>query len=220
MSFAELSIEELLYRLSAREPAPGGGTAAAAAVAMGAALCAMAGRFSPQFLERWPESVAEAEGRRDRALELAENDAEAYAGVLDARRSPPGPAKDELVAGALSRAADVPLELARLGLGVVEAARALSREGNRNLRGDALTAASLGAAGVRAAAELVRINLAASPSDERLSLARELDERAAAAAAQAFDGDGPAGGGQVVPPAIESNESEPDSDREERAPWT
>ena len=88
----------------------------------------------------------------------------------------------------------MPLSIAGIGAEVAGIAARLAEEGNPNLRGDAITAAVLSGAGVRAAATLVEINISAGGADDgRLSRAGEL--RATAAAAQdAVDGAGARGG--------------------------
>ncbi len=88
----------------------------------------------------------------------------------------------------------MPLSIAGIGAELASIAARLAEEGNPNLRGDAITAAVLAGAGVRAAATLVEINISAGGADDgRLSRAAEL--RATAAAAQdAVDGAGARGG--------------------------
>ena len=75
------------------------------------------------------------------------------------------------------------LSIAEIGAEVSGIAVRLAEEGNPSLRGDAVTAAALAGAGVRAAITLVEINVSAGGADDdRLSHGREL--LAAAAAAQ------------------------------------
>ena len=103
-----------------------------------------------------------------------ETDAAAYGRVLDARRASHDDEEERRrrVREALSEAADVPLAVAGIGAEIVDAAVWLAEEGNPNLRGDALTAAALAGAGVRAAVALVEINISAGGDDgERLSRA-------------------------------------------------
>jgi formiminotetrahydrofolate cyclodeaminase len=119
------------------------------------------------------DAAARMTALRARFLELAEEDAEAYAAVLAAH----GLERAE----ALSRAADAPLELAELGAAVAARSAELAEKGNPNLRGDAVTAVLLAAAATKAAANLVEINLARSAADRRIERARA----AAAGAAEA-----------------------------------
>jgi formiminotetrahydrofolate cyclodeaminase len=153
-----------LEEVAARSAAPGGGSVAAVVAAFAAALTEMAARYAEE-----EETAARAGALRARFLELAAEDAEAYGAVLGA--------KGEERQQALSRAADVPLELAESAMEVTELANRLAEQGNPSLRGDAMTAALLASAAARAAANLVEINLEARPEDERIARARALAER-------------------------------------------
>ena len=98
---------------------------------------------------------------------------------------PGGPPRAERVSAALARATEVPLEVAGLGDRVAALAADIAGRGNPAVRGDALTAARLAAAGAQAAAALVQINLAGAPGDARPVRATHLAARAARAAALA-----------------------------------
>lgn len=133
-----------------------------------------------------------AERLRARAASLIQADAHSYLGVIKAQRraaagpdasqgapARTGPGADtyhrqRAVAGALSAAADVPMQVLMAGAEVAGLAARLAADGNPNLRGDAVAAALLAEAGVRAATELVTINLADVPGDERPARARRL----------------------------------------------
>ena len=118
-----------------------------------------------------------AEELRGRVTPLARADAAAYGRVLDAYRSPRGDeeGRRRRVREALSETANVPLSIAEIGAEVSGIAVRLAEEGNPSLRGDAVTAAALAGAGVRAAITLVEINVSAGGADDdRLSRGREL----------------------------------------------
>jgi formiminotetrahydrofolate cyclodeaminase len=80
------------------------------------------------------------------------------------------------------------MEVAETGAEVAALAAAVAAEGNPNVRGDAVTAALLAAAGSRAAAALVRINLADAEGDDRPARAEHLAAGAARLAAEAEKG--------------------------------
>jgi len=153
-----------LDSVAERTAAPGGGSVAAVVAAFAAALTEMAARYADEG-----EAATRAGTLRARFLELAAEDAEAYGAVLGAR----GEERQQ----ALSRAADVPLELAECAVEVTQLANRLAEEGNPTLRGDAMTAALLATAATKAAANLVEINLEARPEDERIARARTLAKR-------------------------------------------
>ncbi len=175
-SYLEQSVGAFLDALAAGTPAPGGGSAAALVVAQSAALCVMTARLSARTLtaERADRFVSDGGDIYRAAASLVDLDGQAYGRVLDAARAArssgpetAGPA--EALAQALSDAADVPMRIVELAVEVARLAAVLASEGNQALRGDAIAAGLLARAGGRAAAELVRINLASRPADPRLA---------------------------------------------------
>lgn len=183
-----MRVGEFLDVLASARPDPGGGSAAALTVALAAALCAMAAELSARQLDHAPRLAAESRGLLHRAAPLAQADADAYAGVLAARRAPGPPAgrpREERVATALAQASEVPLEVAELGDRVAALAAEIAHRGNPAVRGDALAAARLAAAAAQAASALVRINLAGMPDDPRATRAARLAAQAARRAGDA-----------------------------------
>jgi methenyltetrahydrofolate cyclohydrolase len=186
--YLDMRVGEFLDELAAGRPAPGGGSAAALAVALAAALCAMTAELSARQLAQAPRLAAESRGLLRRAAPLAQADADAYADVLAALRAPGQPdgrQRAEQVSAALVRACEVPLEVAELGNRVAALAADIAGRGNPAVRGDALAAAQLAAAAARTAAALVQINLAEMPDDPRPARAAHLAAHAAGLAAQA-----------------------------------
>ncbi len=182
-NYAELPLGRFVDMVASREPAPGGGASAAVAIALAAALTAMAARFSADNLADAETIADRAEELRNKVMPLAQADAAAYGRVLDAYRTPRDDEKRRRrIREALSEAADVPLSIAEVGVEVAGNAARLVEEGNPNLRGDAMTAAALAKAGVRAAATLVEINVSAGGADDdRLSRVDQLLATMAAA---------------------------------------
>lgn len=160
MDLVGLPVDRFLERVASREPAPGGGAVAAVTVAAAAALVAMVARFSDDMGD--PEGpAAEADALRTRSCALAESDARSYTAVLAAYRLPRADAETrrEKIRSALEHAADVPLEIVACAHEVGRLGARLYAEGNRNLRGDAVTAVNLADAGARSAAHLVELNV-------------------------------------------------------------
>jgi formiminotetrahydrofolate cyclodeaminase len=179
-----LPLGRFLELVASEDPTPAGGSVAAVAVALAASLCAMAARLSKNQLPDAPEVARRADHLRDETASLARADAAAYAGVLATGRAREGETHD-----ALSRAADVPLAVARFGAEVAEISARLARAGNPNLEGDAISAALLAEAGVSAAARLAKINLTrAGIGNKRLAHADALVESAASAGRAAQEG--------------------------------
>jgi len=76
------------------------------------------------------------------------------------------------------------MEVAEIGTDVAAVAAAVAAGGNPAVRGDAITAALLAAAGTRAAAALVRVNLAGAGGDDRPARAERLATEAGRLAAE------------------------------------
>jgi formiminotetrahydrofolate cyclodeaminase len=185
--YTDLAFEELLDTIAAETPAPGGGSVAAFVTEMAASLAAMAARFARDW-DGAAGAVAQAETLRHRAAPLAGEDAVAYENVLTAMRMPTElepEVRNTLIGETLSRAADVPLEIAECAASVAELAAEISVCGNPNLRGDAAAASILASAAARAAANLVEINLSTVEGDDRVERARAIVRSAEAAAARA-----------------------------------
>ena len=144
-----------LNELAQGRAAPGGGSAAALAVALGACLCAMAARLSARQLPGDEAYAMETKAERLRAgaASLIQADAHSYLGVIKAQRlaaagtdtsqgapARTGPGADtyhrqRAVVGALSAAADVPMQVLEAGADVAGLAARLAADGNPNLRG-------------------------------------------------------------------------------------
>jgi methenyltetrahydrofolate cyclohydrolase len=188
---AERPLAELLEDVAARRPAPGGGCGAGWTCALGAGLVEMTAAFTladSEYAgrhERMTQIAARAGSLRLQATELAEREQDSYAPVLVALRlTDDDPARAGAVDDALSQAAETPLALARVAVEVAVLALEASRTGTRHLRGDALAGLLLAEGACQAAAQLVRINLAQRPHDERCRELAELTERAAAVRAE------------------------------------
>jgi glutamate formiminotransferase/formiminotetrahydrofolate cyclodeaminase len=168
------SIDALLDALASDQPAPGGGSAAALAGAMAAALCAKVARLSGDG-----GSTAQAAALCRRLTALAAEDARVFASALSEleRRD-----DDFKLGRALDRAADAPLRIAEACTDVAVLASLLAEQGSPALSADARSAAALAAGAPRAASVLVEVNLTITPDDGRVQLARKLCDEAAAAA--------------------------------------
>ena len=176
---AELPVRELIGRLASKAPTPGGGSAAALAGAMGAALVEMVGeltlgRTSPQVDDATVQEIlSAATDRRTELLELAELDASAYDAVVAARRLPretDGQRADRAtrIAEATREATRIPLSVAESAADVLRLAERIAPLGNQNAVSDAGVAAQLASASVRGALLNVRINLPSLAADDPL----------------------------------------------------
>jgi len=186
--YLDLPLRAFLDLVASGEPAPGGGSVAAVAVALAAGLSGMAARLSAGQLADADELADRSDAARRRVAPLARMDAQSYARVLYAYRVPDSETRSERVSDALSGAADVPLAVAEIGNEVAGIAARLVEEGNPSLKGDAIAAVLLAEAGVRAATVLVEINLSsANVEDDRLGRANDLVDKTAATAQRATE---------------------------------
>lgn len=161
-SYADLTVRAFLDALATRQPAPSAGAALGVSLATAAALTAMAARYAaPEFI-----GLADvADGLRHRSIALADADATAYAEVLRTRALPGDePTRTTLITQAMKVATEIPCDLARMGVEVMDLAVRLAHEGNPNLVGDARAAAFQAASVTTSAADLVRINTRTEPS--------------------------------------------------------
>jgi formiminotetrahydrofolate cyclodeaminase len=168
----DLSLEEFCLQLASASPTPGGGTGAAAAGAMGAALVRMLCLLTlgkPKYAEheRLLTAIAETcEEARLAFLDLAEEDAQAYDAVGAAMKLPKATPDEqarrtEALQRALKGACEVPLKVMERALEVIGIAKSAVQVGNKNAASDGAAGAALCRAALTVAAYNVRINLVA-----------------------------------------------------------
>ncbi|MBY8878181.1 cyclodeaminase/cyclohydrolase family protein [Actinacidiphila acidipaludis] len=154
-----------LERLAAREPAPGGGAAAALHAAQGAALLGMVARYTTgekyaAHAAQIAQITAESDELRDRSLRLAEDDARAFTAVTDAYALPRADdaqkaARSQAIAAALQGAARPPAEVIATAGAITTLAEELLPLANRNVVTDVAAATEA----ARAAATTARVNV-------------------------------------------------------------
>lgn len=160
-------LDDFLDALAAPTPTPGGGSAAAAAGAMAAALGAMVARVSKLEAGAYEQ---------DRAYfgTAVQRDAEAYAGVVAAYRRPKDePGRAAAIQAAFRLATEVPLEVAERADALSERLSQLAAESPDKFASDVETARALAAAARGGALANVRINLG-SVKDEEFRQAVEM----------------------------------------------
>lgn len=161
------TLDGWLEELAGASPTPGGGSAAALAGALSAALVAMVARLTigrkayAAVEARADEILADADGLRGELRRLVAEDAAAYGRVSEANRLPKDdPRRAGTIDQALVGAARTPLAMARAALRVIELAREIGAIGNKNARSDATVAERLARAALEGALENVRVNVA------------------------------------------------------------
>jgi glutamate formiminotransferase/formiminotetrahydrofolate cyclodeaminase len=181
-------------------PRPGGGSVAAAAGALAAALTQMVAGLTTGR-PKYAHIAAEMQAAAGRAAilgadlsVLVRHDATAVEAVTSAYRLPrrteeEASTRATAIQQAMRRATEVPLEIARAAAAVAELAASVAERGNSNAVADAAVAAVLAECVCRAAALTVRVNAAAlRDTPDRLRLIEQalaLSEVAANATARA-----------------------------------
>lgn len=168
--FSKLSLEQFLAALASDAPTPGGGTAAAVAGAMGAALAEMVAQLTLSK-EKYASAheavrpIAEAgQLARTEFLSLAREDSEAYDRVVAARRLPKDTeaekaARQRRIEVASRNATEVPMRTAQAAIRLLAALPELAEKGNPNAVSDVGAGALLLDACVEGALLNVGINL-------------------------------------------------------------
>ncbi len=197
-----LRLTEFADELSSDSPAPGGGSVAALAGSLSAALSAMVAALTwtkAGFEAARPEMLevgVRAQALKDWFLEAVDRDTEAFNAVMDAMRLPKKSpeetkAREEAMAAANLQAARVPLEVLEASLRALELALVVAKGGNPNSVSDAGVAGACALAAAEGASLNVRINLPSiadrAAADGLLSRQADALARARALAGQVRD---------------------------------
>jgi formiminotetrahydrofolate cyclodeaminase len=205
--FRDLTVGEFVDQLASAAPVPGGGSAAAIAGSLGAALVAMVAALSdrPRYRDHaalHAEAGAAARALADRFLALADEDAAAYAGFGAAMKLPRdtealAAERTAAIRAAARVASEVPYRTVEACRELVGLAESLAGRCNTNAASDLEVASLLAVAASHAAAANVIVNLP-SIADEAVegelrrsteSLVDEIDRLAATARAAVHGGE-------------------------------
>ncbi|MCI0697977.1 glutamate formimidoyltransferase [candidate division KSB1 bacterium] len=163
-------VTDFVDEVSRDTPAPGGGSIAALAGSLGAALAAMVANLSigkPEFDAKYDElnALAEkAQALKDQLLTAIDEDTQAFNAVLEAMRMPKDSpeqqaARREAMEAGYKHATQVPLRTAQLCREALNLCLAAAKAGNTAMMSDAGVGALVAYAGVKGAVYNVRINL-------------------------------------------------------------
>ena len=166
------SMSGFVASVASSNPVPGGGSVAAHAGALAAALAQMVAGLTigkKKYVAvdaEMKEASLKAVALGNALAALVKRDAEAYSLVSEAYKLPKEPAdaaarRSEAVTSALLKAAEVPLETGRAAVQVAEIALLVAEKGNSNAVTDAGVAALLAEAACRGADYNVRVNVTA-----------------------------------------------------------
>ncbi|MGC9453351.1 MAG: cyclodeaminase/cyclohydrolase family protein [Phycisphaerae bacterium] len=167
-----MTVREFLDAAAAKTPTPGGGSVAAVVAALAAALGEMALNFTSgkkkyaEHQELYDRIGPRLTRARHMFKALAGDDAAAYEFFRETTAMADSPEKTERMSLALAAAIDVPRELTKVAIAVLEDLKELSGKCNRYLLSDLLAAAALSAVAVRLSDYNVRINARQLPASE------------------------------------------------------
>ncbi len=188
MTLTEMDLNAFARELAGDSPAPGGGSVAALAGGLAAALCAMVSRLT-LGREKYKEAAEDMEVVRQKAdaasarlLALVDEDSAAYNKVSAAFRMPKGTdeekaARADAIQEATKAAASTPLDTLRATADLCDLCRLAVEKGNPNCITDVGVAAQLIRAAAKGAAYNVQINLSSiKDAIFREHLAKQTDE--------------------------------------------
>jgi len=171
-TLVSMKVVDFIDEVASESPAPGGGSVAALAGSLGAALAAMVGNLTvgkKGYEAVWPEMSALAvQGQhiKDELMRAIDADTAAFNDLMEAMKLPKvsaeqKTARDTAMQAGYKKASLVPLETARICLEAIGICLAAAERGNANSASDAGVGALLARAGVEGAALNVLINLTA-----------------------------------------------------------
>ncbi|MGH9519496.1 MAG: glutamate formimidoyltransferase [Terriglobales bacterium] len=171
-------LRPFLEELASTEPAPGGGSAAAAAGAMAAALATMVARLAGAKAQKagaaavtlWADVEAEMAALAAELARGCDEDAAAFLAIRAARRLPKTSvaeqqARNAAIEQATITAAEIPLAVAVRCARLAERIGQLQAQAPAAMASDLTTAAALARAGLSGARDNVAINLDSLPQD-------------------------------------------------------
>jgi glutamate formiminotransferase/formiminotetrahydrofolate cyclodeaminase len=168
------SMDAWIDELAGGSPTPGGGSAAALAGTLAAALVAMVARLTvgrkayAAVEAQARDIVTEAEQLRSELRRLVDEDAAAYEGVSRAYKIPKSdPQRAQAIDDALLAAARPPAEVVKRGRRLLALAQTIEQIGNKNATSDARVAAMLAKTAIDGASENVNANLAGMSDQAR-----------------------------------------------------
>jgi len=167
---AQMTVKEFTDEVSRDTPAPGGGSIAALAGALGAALASMVANLWQGKIESEASEAAllqaaeDAQRVKDQLILAVDEDTNAFNAYLEARRLPGNTPEEKALRerkmqDGLKVAVNVPYQTAQASYAAMQAAWAVARHGSVSSITDAAVGAQVGFAGVRGGVWNVLINL-------------------------------------------------------------
>ncbi len=170
MKYIDATIKKYLDDLSAKLPAPGGGSAAALVSSVGVSLLSMVANFTvdkkgyEKFQDEIKDILTQLSTLNSQLSTLIDEDVEAYGKLSEAYKLPKNTEqeikqKDEKIQSCLKDSLAVPCKIFTLSVDALPLAFRLSEIGNKNLLSDVSCGASILKAGIESAKFNIDINL-------------------------------------------------------------
>ena len=168
--YLNCSIKEYLDDLSAKLPAPGGGSAAALVSATGISCLLMTANFTvekkgyEQYQEEIKKILTQLSTLNSQLSTLIDEDVSAYTILSEAYKLPKNTddeikTRNEKIQSALKNSLSVPCKIFEISVGVLTSAERLTEIGNKNLLSDVACGVSMLRAGIESAKFNININL-------------------------------------------------------------
>lgn len=183
-----MKIGGFLSELASNSPTPGGGSVAALAGSLGAALSSMVcnltigkEKYADVHLEI-KDTLKKSEQLRKELIKLIDEDTEAFNDVMKAFKMPKETeeqkeTRKQAIQKGYKTAAKVPLETAKACEKILDIAMVVAEKGNKNSITDAAVSALMTQAGVKSAILNIKINLGSIKDDEFVErISFEIDE--------------------------------------------
>lgn len=158
MDISQHSFEDICKKIASKEPTPGGGAVSALVSAIAASLVAKVAIFSQKasLAESWFEKVKQIHLVSLKQMEILDNLAQADIQAYNDFSQTKKPEKKPVV---VKRIINVPLEIAKQSVIILQNADFMAKKGNQRLISDSHCALELATAAFYSALETLRINL-------------------------------------------------------------
>lgn len=177
MTLMDKKVNGFLVELKSDSPAPGGGSAAALAGAIGAALGVMVGNLTitsakyTEVHEQASQLVKELESKLVSLEKYVDEDTQAFTQVMLAYKLPKGTDEEkalrsQTIQQAMKGAAELPMKVATICMEVLEMSSTILEIGNVNAASDAAVAGRMAHAAMWSAIYNVKINLGSIKDQE------------------------------------------------------
>ncbi len=172
-----LSVVDFTKKTASNDPVPGGGSIAALAGALSAALSEMVASLT-ESSKKYEEVKDEMSSIKEKAnllsmslLDDIEKDSNAFAQVMDAYKMPKETDEDKkhrssAIQNALKLAAEVPLSVAMKSYDIMDFSKAVVTKGNKNAVTDGMVSAMMARTAVLSALLNVKINLSSIKDED------------------------------------------------------